>query len=234
MEEKPKKKIPLFPKYKTTSLFKNHNGNAMFSSSDDSDILNDSSDYETNEDKNNDNKIEIIKQNEFMRMKTFNIEVDKTNDNDSCLTPRKSIDGFRDIEEYVSKSAYENKNINKINDNKNKNKKKEEKSSDKKDNKKENKIINDFFINNEGDIEFKEENKKDGKNKQNSNKNNNYMAKSLGPLMEEDENFGSIFINQNKSIFNSKKELWKFQKILLANQIIDFKSKNYKYFIYYI
>ena len=45
--------------------------------------------------------------------------------------------------------------------------------------------------------------------------------------MEEDENFGSIFINQNKSIFNSKKELWKFQKILLDNQIIDFKSKNY-------
>jgi hypothetical protein len=45
--------------------------------------------------------------------------------------------------------------------------------------------------------------------------------------MEEDENFRSIFINQNVSIFNSKKELWKFQKILLDNQIIDFKSKLY-------
>ena len=229
MEEKPKKKIPLFPKCKTTSLFKKHNGNAMLSdSSDDSDILNDSSDYDTNDDKNND-KEEIIKKNEFMRLKTFNIEVDKSNDNISCLTPRKSIiDGFRDIEEYVSKNTYDKTNLNKINDNKNKNKKKEEKSPDKKDNnKKENKIINDFFINNEGDIELKEENKKDGKNKQKSNKNNNYIAKSLGPLMEEDENYGSIFINQNKSIFNSKKELWKFQKILLDNQIIDFKSKNY-------
>ena len=229
MEEKPKKKIPLFPKYKTTALFKKYSGNAMLSSSDDSDILNDSSDYETTEDKNNNNnKIGTIKKNELMRIKTFTIEVDKSNDNDTCITPRKSIvDGFKDIEEYVSKSAYENKSLNKINDNKNKNKKKEEKSPDKKDNKKENKIINDFFINNEGDIEFKEESKKNGKNKQKSNKNNNYMAKSLGPLMEEDENFGSIFINQNKSIFNSKKELWKFQKILLDNQIIDFKSKNY-------
>ena len=229
MEERPKKKIPLFPKYKTTTLFKKHNGNAMLSSSsDDSDILNDSSDNETYEGiKNNNNKVEVIK-NEFMRMKTFNVEVGKSNDNDPCLTPRKSIiDGFKDIEEYVSKSAYGNKNINKINDNMNKNKKKDQKSPDKKDNKKENKIINDFFINNEGDIEFKEENKKDAKNKQKSNKNNNYIAKSLGPLMEEDENFGSIFINQNKSIFNSKKELWKFQKILLDNQIIDFKSKNY-------
>ena len=229
MEEKPKKKIPLFPKYKTTALFKKYSGNAMLSSSDDSDILNDSSDYETTEDKNNNNnKIGTIKKNELMRIKTFTIEVDKSNDNDTCITPRKSIvDGFKDIEEYVSKSAYENKSLNKINDNKNKNKKKEEKSPDKKDNKKENKIINDFFINNEGDIEIKEETKKDGKNKQNSNKNNNHIAKSLGPLMEEDENFGSIFINQNKSIFNSKKELWKFQKILLDNQIIDFNSKNY-------
>ena len=230
MEGKPKKKIPLFPKYKTTLLFKKHNGNAMLSdSSDDSDILNDSSDYETNEDKNDD-KVGIIKKNEFIRKKTFNREeVDKSDDNNSYLTPRKSIiDDFRDIEEYVTKSAYDKQNINKINDNKNKNKKKEEKSPNKKDNnKKENKIINDFFINNEGDIEFKEENKKDAKNKQKSNKNNNYMAKSLGPLMEEDENFRSIFINQNKSIFNSKKELWKFQKILLDNQIIDFKSKNY-------
>ena len=230
MEEKPKKKIPLFPKYKTTALFKKYSGNAMLSSSDDSDILNDSSDYETTEDKNinNNNKIGTIKKNELMRIKTFTIEVDKSNDNDICITPRKSIvDGFKDIEEYVSKSAYENKSLNKINDNKNKNKKKEEKSPDKKDNKKENKIINDFFINNEGDIEFKEESKKNGKNKQKSNKNNNYMAKSLGPLMEEDENSGVIFINQNKSIFNSKKELWKFQKILLDNQIIDFNSKNY-------
>ena len=229
MEGKPKKKIPLFPKSKTTSLFKKHNENAMLSdSSDDSDILNDSSDYETNEDKNDD-KVGIIKKNEFMRIKTYNIVGDKSDDNNSYLTPRKSIiDDFRDIEEYVTKSAYDKQNISKINDNKNKNKKKEEKSPNKKENnKKENKIINDFFINNEGDIEFKEENKKDAKNKQKSNKNNNYMAKSLGPLMEEDENFRSIFINQNKSIFNSKKELWKFQKILLDNQIIDFKSKNY-------
>ena len=110
----------------------------MLSSSNDSDILNDSSDYETTEDKNkknNNNKIGTIKKNELMRTKTFTIEVDKSNDNDTCITPRKSIvDGFKDIEDYVSKSIYENKSLNKINDNKNKNKKKEEKSPDKKDN----------------------------------------------------------------------------------------------------
>ena len=52
--------------------------------------------------------------------------------------------------------------------------------------------------------------------------------------MEEDENYRSIFINQNKSIFNSKKELWKFQKILLDNQIFDIKSKKLLIIIFYI
>jgi hypothetical protein len=70
-----------------------------------------------------------------------------------------------------------------------------------------------------------DKNKKETKNNKKSNNNN--ITNIYGALMEEDENFRSIFINQNVSIFNSKKELWKFQKILLDNQIIDFKSKLY-------
>ena len=68
---------------------------------------------------------------------------------------------------------------------------------------------------------MKNNTQKDGKNKQNNEENNII----LGPLMEEDENFNSIFINQNKSIFSSIKELWEYQKILLENQIFDMKSK---------
>ena len=49
------------------NLFKKYNGNAMLSdSSDDSDIFNDSSDNDTKEDNNND-KIGIIKKNEFKK-----------------------------------------------------------------------------------------------------------------------------------------------------------------------
>jgi hypothetical protein len=45
--------------------------------------------------------------------------------------------------------------------------------------------------------------------------------------MEEDENNKNLnmSINHNKSIFNSVKDLWKFQKILLENDIIDIISK---------
>ena len=161
------------------------------------------------------------------------------------------------------------KNLNKINDNKNKNKdknkdktkdKNKDKSKDKKisGEKNEIKIINDFFINNEGDIELsgnnikdsKEiinqvlgvkipttnniitstSNIKDSKNKQKTNNNN--ITKFLGPLMEEDENNKNMSINHDKSIFNSVKDLWKFQKILLENDIIDSISKyNYISFI---
>ena len=222
--EKPKKKIPLFPKSKTTALFKKYNGNAMLSdSSDDSDILEDSSDFEGNEESNNNiiySNNDLNNQiNPFHKTKTFI-------DNANSLSPRKSIDDFKDIEEYVSKYNYDknnkNKNNNKIIENKNKNKKKEGKTPEKK---KENKIINDFFINKEGDIVLSDKNKKENKNNKKSNNNN--VTNIYGALMEEDENFRSIFINQNVSIFNSKKELWKFQKILLDNQIIDFKSKLY-------
>ena len=223
--EKPKKKIPLFPKSKTTALLKKYNGNAMLSdSSDDSDILEDSSDYEANEESNN-NKIYF---NNDLNNKINPIHKTKTFiDNANSLSPRKSIDDFKDIEEYVSKYNYDknnknNKNNNKIIENKNKNKKKEGKTPEKK---KENKIINDIFINKEGDIVLSDKNKKETKNNQKSNNNN--ITNIYGALMEEDENFHSIFINQNVSIFNSKKELWKFQKILLDNQIIDFKSKLY-------
>jgi hypothetical protein len=43
--------------------------------------------------------------------------------------------------------------------------------------------------------------------------------------MEEDENNKNMSISYNKSIFNSVKDLWKFQKILLENDIIDIISK---------
>jgi hypothetical protein len=43
--------------------------------------------------------------------------------------------------------------------------------------------------------------------------------------MEEDENNKNISLNRNKSIFGSIKDLWKFQKILLENDIIDIISK---------
>ena len=223
--DKQKKKIPLFPKFNTTSILKKYNRNAMLSdSSDDSGIFENSSDYEANDEQNNKNNIYLnndIKEKKIQIHRIKTIETDKNN-----YKSKKSVDDFKDIEEYVSTHAYDKKNMNNYKNNinsknnDNKNKKKGGKTPEKK---KENKIINDFFINNEGDIEFSENNKKDNKNKQKSNNNN--ITNIFGPLMEEDENYKSIFINQNKSIFNSKKELWKFQKILLENQIIDFKSK---------
>ena len=50
-ENNKKKKIPLYPIFKTTSTFKKNRENAIISdSSDDSNILEDSSDFETNKD----------------------------------------------------------------------------------------------------------------------------------------------------------------------------------------
>lgn len=245
--DKPKKKVPMFPKYKSYGAIKIYNPNQMISdSSDDSNIFENSSDNENEEQKNNSNKINLdinidneqnkVK-NELPKNKTLNLVINKSNIN-STLTPRISIDIFKDIEEYVSNNVYSNyvnknnNNNNKNNkDNKNnknnKNKNKEGKTPNKINEKKENKIINDFFINKEGDIELFENTQNDEKKNHKSRKNTYVMTKSLGPLMEEDENYKSIFINQNKSIFSSKKDLWKFQKILLENQIIDYKSKNY-------
>ena len=223
--EKPKKKIPLFPKSKTSFAIRKNNGNAMLSdSSDDSDILQDSSasDYEVEEEQRTYTMIATKNNNQI---NSLNIDVDKKN-NKSSLIPSKD-DDFKDIEEYVANNIYDKKITNKNNEDKNK--KKEIKSPDQKNNKKENnKIINDFFINNEGDIELTGKNINDIKNKQKSNKNNQNtgVVGCLGPLMEEDELNGTIFLNRNKSIFNSKKELWKFQKILLDNQIFDMNSKN--------
>ena len=217
--EKPKKKIPLFPKFKTTGILNKYNKNAVLS---DSDILEDSSDYENNEESNNiDN---YTQDNKVQKLNTINFDIDKSNIN-TYLTPRKSIDDFKDIEDYLIKSGNDiekikEKNLNKINDNKNKDGNLPDKNNN-------NKIINDFFINNEGDIELSENNIKDIKNKQKSSKNNNnyIMTNSLGPLTEEDKFSGISFINKKKSIFNSVKDLWKFQKILLENQIIDIQSK---------
>ena len=228
--EKHKQKIPLFPKFKTSGNLDKLNSTAVLTYSSDSDFFENSSDNENDEEFNMNNYSQIDNENQInnevviQKLNTMNIDIDKPNIQ-SYLSPRKNTDDFKDIEDYISKSGYDiqkikEKNLKKINIPKNNNNNKEGISPNKKNN---NKIINDFFINNEGDIETTGNNIKDTKIKQKSNKN--YVMKSLGPLTEEDENSGSIFINQNKSIFNSVKELWKFQKILLGNQIIDIKSK---------
>lgn len=231
--QKPKPKIPLFSKNKTSTNFINMRANTavLAYSSDSSDIF---------EDSDNDNNEENI-YNSQIRIDNQIKATSEKNIFKSYFSPKKSPDDFKDIEDYVANSAYgmekiKGKNLNKINDNKNKNKDKnkdknktkdkiKDKSKDKKisDEKNEIKIINDFFINNEGDIELSGNNIKDCKNKQKSTNNN--ITKFLGPLMEEDENNKTISINQDKSIFNSVKDLWKFQKILLENDIIDSISK---------
>jgi len=231
--QKPKPKIPLFSKNKTSTNFINMRANTavLAYSSDSSDIF---------EDSDNDNNEENI-YNSQIRIDNQIKATSEKNIFKSYFSPKKSPDDFKDIEDYVANSAYgmekiKGKNLNKINNNKNKNKDKnkdknktkdkiKDKSKDKKisDEKNEIKIINDFFINNEGDIELSGNNIKDCKNKQKSTNNN--ITKFLGPLMEEDENNKTISINQDKSIFNSVKDLWKFQKILLENDIIDSISK---------
>lgn len=229
--QKPKPKIPLFSKNKTTTNFASMRANTavLAYSSDSSDIFEDLSDNEVNNEENMyfpkiklDNEIKTTSEKNIFKQNFT-----------SNLSPKKNIDDFKDIEDYVANSTYgmekkKEKNLNKINDNKNKNKDKDknkDKNKDKKitDEKNEIKIINDFFINNEGDIELSGNNIKDSKNKQ-KNSNNN-ITKFLGPLMEEDENNKTMSINHNKSIFNSVKDLWKFQKILLENDIIDIISK---------
>ena len=218
-----KKKIPLFPVLKTSKTLKNLKGHPMLSdSSDDSDILGNISDYEEDDEEIHtiyskmNNKID----NNDLKLKgtkSLKLEREKSKIN---LIPRPTIDAFRDIEEYVEKNTLD-KNINNIYK-ENKIRKSEGRPQVKKENKKVTfKIVNDFYINNEGDIELTDNTPKDGKNNE-ENKDNTI---SLGPLMEEYENSNSIFINQNKSIFSSKKELWEFLKILLENHIFDMKSK---------
>ena len=211
--QKPKPKIPLFSKNKTTTTFINMRSNTavLTYSSDSSDIFEDLSDNDNNEE-----NINYFKNRLDNQIKTTSVKnIFKPNN----FFPKKSTDDFKDIEEYVANSAYDieklkGKNLNKIYDNKNKNKDKD-KIKDKKiaDEKNEPKIINDFFINNEGDIELSDNNIKDSKNKQKNDNNN--ITKFLGPLMEEDENNKNMSINHNKSILGSIKDLWKFQKILL-------------------
>ena len=222
-----KKKIPLFPTLKASNTVRNFKGHPMLSdSSDDSDILENLSDYETNEEQYHTiySKMNNIKNNNDLKLKGLQLlDLNKSNSEiSSSLTPRPTLDAFRDIEEYVAKSTFDKNKIN--SNNENKSLKDEGKTLDIKYSKKDNfKIINDFYINNEGDIiELTDNTQKDGKNKQNNEENNDII---LGPLMEEDENFNSIFINQNKPIFSSIKELWEYQKILLENQIFDMKSK---------
>ena len=159
--DKPKKKIPLFPKFKTNVTIQKYKGNSMFSDSSNSNILEDSSDQDTYEDNNYlccSNK-DVLKTQNLMSEEIDKIDISRAN-NSLYITPKKIIDDFREIEEFLAKNTYYKKNSCKINENKNK-----EKSPEKKNNKKEKdkdkdkdkdniKIINDFFINNEGDPEF--------------------------------------------------------------------------------
>ena len=222
MNKTKKKKVPLFPlkSYKTVNNIKGHP--MLSDSSDDSDILDNLSDCEANEDNTIYSKINNkINNKDFkLQLNLLNLNVSKSDIN-PYMTPRPTIDAFRDIEEYVAESSLDKNKIN--NNSEIKNQKDEGKTPEI--NKKENfKIINDFYINNDGDIELTDNTQKDGKNKQ-KNEGNNVITKFLGPLLEEDEYSTTIFINQNKSIFSSIKELWEYQKILLENQIFDMKSK---------
>ena len=111
--QKPKPKIPLFSKNKTTTNFISMRANTavLAYSSDSSDIFEDLSDNDNNEENINsqnmlDNQIKITSASE-------------TNIFNSYFSPKKSTDDFKDIEEYVANSAYDieklkGKNLNKI------------------------------------------------------------------------------------------------------------------------
>ena len=205
--EKHKKIIPLFPTFQNNKKLRNNKEKekGFISDSSDSGIFEESLESDKTEDNSNSNKINEINEKE----KKFK----------PCLTlnskSRISIDGFQDIEEYIANNNLDYENDDNINKSGKKEEKKDNNIYDIKGNKQENeKLKNDVFINKEGEIEI-------SKNKNASIK----VTKSLGPLMEEYENTNSSIIHQNKSIFNSKKEMWKFQKILLENHIIDIQSK---------
>ena len=136
--QKPKPKIPLFSKNKTTTTFINMRANTavLTYSSDSSDIFEDLSDNDNNEENINYSKNRL--ENQIKTTSEKNIF--KPN-----LFPKKSTDDFKDIEEYVANSAYDmekikGKHLNKINDNKNKNK---DKSKDKNKHKNKDKKITD-------------------------------------------------------------------------------------------
>ena len=265
--DKPKIKIPLFPKIKTNFKAPNFStGKLLYddsSESSDSNILEYSSDFDETEDYNNilfspqnNAKDHLSKIHIMNNIKTLATDLSKSGKN---IIPSKSLDEFSEIEEYLAKSPYNSKNKNEINQKKEKSKEKKSKSKskgkteifkskskgkivklkDKKDIKKDKdnkKIINDFFINKEGDIESNQItiNNIDSKQKTIIKNKSSKIIKCIGPLMEEDINTGAFLINNKKSIFSSVKDLWKFQKILLENHIIDMQSKKpiFIFFIY--
>ena len=262
--DKPKIKIPLFPKIKTNFKAPNFStGKLLYDSSEssDSNILEYSSDFDETEDYNNilfspqnNAKDHLSKIHIMNNIKSLATDLSKSGKN---IIPKKPLDEFTEIEEYLANSPYNSKNKNEINQKKEKSKEKKSKSKSKgkieifkskskgktvklkekdikkdKDNKK---IINDFFINKEGDIESNEItiNNIDSKHKTIIKNKSSKIIKCIGPLMEEDINTGAFLINNKKSIFSSVKDLWKFQKILLENHIIDIQSKK-NIFIFFI
>lgn len=234
---------------KIKSIFKNENrlNNPIFKgdknesdSSDDSNILEDSSDYETNEDRKtffgskNIRNDQLLQTHTMTNIKSLANDISKSVKN--IFSTTKTIQKFSD-EDYQVKIPNETKNKNVINeikekkkDNKNTKKVKIKERDDIKDKDKDKdniKIFKDFFGNKEGDNESNE--KKDNVpvkiKRSNIKHKTNKVTKSIWPLMEEDINSKGLSIENKKSIFTSVKELWKFQKILLENQIIDYKSK---------
>ena len=237
--DKPKVKIPLF-KNEIITRNKNYKGNQILSESSDSNIFEDSSDNDIYEDKKvplspksrNDQLSEI---HTMTNIKSSANDISKSVKN---IFGSKTIDNFTEIEEYLANSPIKKKNKNAFNEKRTTEKKnnKKVKINDKDKDKDSEKIIKDFFINKEGDIESSEikVNNLDNKQRSNIKHKTNNVIKNIGPLMEEDINSGVVLIDNNKSIFTSIKELWKFQKILLENQIIDIKSKKFIiiFFIY--
>jgi hypothetical protein len=244
--DKPKVKIPLF-KNEIKTRNQNYKGNQILSDSSDSNIFEDSSDNDINEDKKVLFSPKLPEIHTMANIKSLSNDISRSVKN---IFESKTIDNFKEIEDYLANSPIKNKNKNVINENK-------EKTTEKKNNKKfkikdkdkdkdknkiktkdkgSQKIIKDFFINKEGDIESSEikVNNLDNNQRSNIKHKTNNVIKNIGPLMEEDINSGVVLIDNNKLIFTSVKELWKFQKILLENQIIDIKSKKYIiiFFIY--
>lgn len=233
------------PKIKT--IFKNENrlnnpslkGDKNESDSSDSNILEDSSDFETNEDRKtyfgtkNIGNDQLLQTHTMTNIKSLANDISKSVKN--IFSTTKTIKKFSD-EDYPVKSSYETKNKNVINetkeekkkDSKNNKKVKIKEKDDIKDKDKDNiKIFKDFFVNKEGDNESngKKESNPVIIKRSNIKHKTNKVTKSIWPLMEEDINSRGLLIDNKKSIFTSLKELWKFQKILLENQIIDYKSK---------
>ena len=136
--DKPKIKIPLFPKIKTNFKAPNFStGKLLYDSSEssDSNILEYSSDFDETEDYNNilfspqnNAKDHLSKIHIMNNIKSLATDLSKSGKN---IIPKKPLDEFTEIEEYLANSPYNKKNKNEINQKKEKSKEKKSKSKSK-------------------------------------------------------------------------------------------------------